>query len=366
MRMAGAIPVSHTTKTVTTLILSVLVCGCRSATSYRAADLPAGWHATEVSTPGAIDLSLMARQSANTDQIYPGDVLEITVATGVEERTPQTWPVRVSADGQANVPLVGLVQVAGLMLPEAEEEIRRVSVQREIYRDPHVAVLMKQRRMIRVRIVGAVKSPGVYDLPAAGSDLLAALVAAGGFSEKAGTVVEIRHPNASQPLAQARAPTGVMLASFVESPEAPPRTVRVDLTHGSADPGEIDLHVEDGSVIVVLEKNKHSVSILGLVQRPGNYELPAGESLRVLDAIALAGGLRVSVANRVQLIRRVEGEANPAVIRILLNKAKRDGQENLVLAGGDIISVEETPTTFMVETLRSFLHFGFTSAIPGI
>ncbi len=223
MRIAGTIPVSTTaTKAVTTLLLGVWMCGCRSATTYRAADLPTSWRAVEVSSPGAIDLSLMARQSANTDQIYPGDVLDITVATGVEEQLPQTWPVRVAADGQVNIPLVGPVRVAGLMLPEAEEEIRQVSVQREIYRDPHVAVLMKQRRMIRVRVVGAVESPGVYELPAAGSDLLAALVAAGGFNEKAGTVVEIRHPNSTQPLTQASAPTGVMLASFVESPERHP------------------------------------------------------------------------------------------------------------------------------------------------
>ncbi len=53
------------------------------------------------------------------------------------------------------------------------------------------------------------------------------------------------------------------------------------------------------------------------------------------------------------------------VIRICLNRAKSDGQENLVLAGGDIISVEETPTTFIVETIRGLLRFGFTSTIPG-
>ena len=142
-------------------------------------------------------MSTIARQSATTDLVYPGDVLEITVATGIEEQTPQNWPLRVADDGQINLPLVGPVRVAGLTLTEAEQEIRRLSVQREIYREPHVVVLMKQRRMIRVRVVGAVESPGVYDVPAAGSDLLAALVAAGGLSEKAGTWVEIRHPNAS-------------------------------------------------------------------------------------------------------------------------------------------------------------------------
>ena len=111
------------------------------------------------------------------------------------------------------------------------------------------------------------------------------------------------------------------------------------------------------SVVVVLEKAQQSVSVIGLVQRPGNYELPTDETLRLLDAIALAGGLRVSVANRVQVIRRVPDREEPVVIQASLRTAKRDGQENLVLAAGDIVSVEETPTTFVVETIRGFLGF---------
>ena len=142
--------------------------------------------------------------------------------------------------------------------------------------------------------------------------------------------------------------------------------MRVDLANDVAVTSELDLHVEDGSVVVVLEKTKQSVSVIGLVQRPGNYELPTDETLRVLDAIALAGGLRVSVANRVRVIRRVPDREDPVVVDVSLRTAKRDGQENLVLAAGDVVSVEETPTTFLVETIRGFLRFGFTSAIPGI
>ena len=53
---------------------------------------------------------------------------------------------------------------------------------------------MQQRQKIVVRVVGAVEKPGVYDLPSAGSDLLSAIVAAGGLADNAGTLVELRHP----------------------------------------------------------------------------------------------------------------------------------------------------------------------------
>ena len=257
--------------------------------------------------------------------------------------------------------------MVGLTLTQAEQQIRRLSVQREIYREPHVAVLMKQRRMIRVRVVGAVDVPGVYELPAAGSDLLAALVAAGGLNEKAGTVIEIRHPNAARPLAQGGGPRGRDVGLLCGIPGSPHRTVRVDLREPSAVASELDLHVEDGSVVVVLEKTKRSISVIGLVRRPDNYELPTDETLRVLgrhragrwtECLGGQPGSRHSPCARpggTDRDRRVPEEA-----------AKRDGRENLVLAAGDIVSVEETPTTFLVETVRGFLRFGFSSAIPGI
>jgi hypothetical protein len=57
---------------------------------------------------------------------------------------------------------------------------------------------------------------------------------------------------------------------------------------------------------------------------------------------------------------------NPVVIAVSVKRAKRLGKENLVLAPGDIVVVEETPITMAVETVRGFIRFGFNSAIPGL
>jgi polysaccharide export outer membrane protein len=333
---------------------------------YRAQDLPTELRAPDLAAAHRIDLAAIARQSLNADVIYPGDVLEVTLATGVEEREPHTWPLRVSEQGGIEVPLVGPLEVAGLALTEAEQRIRQVSIDRQIYRQPHVSVLMKRRQMIQVRVVGAVETPGVHELPAAGSDLLAALVAAGGLSDKAGTEIEVRHPNANQTAADQTGPEGVMLASFVESAESPPRIVRIDLADMDQDSSQLDLHVEDGSVVLVREKTKRSVSVIGLVQRPDNYELPADEPLRVLDALALAGGPTVSIADKVRVIRHTKDQEDPVTVAVSIKRAKQIGKENLLLTAGDVVVVEETPTTFVVETIRGFIRFGFTSAIPGL
>jgi polysaccharide export outer membrane protein len=345
---------------------TLLLCGCQSVADYRAAKLPTEFRALAEPSTRQVDLSAIASHAINQNVIYPGDILEITLATGLEEDQPQTWSLRVADSGAIQVPLVGDIDVAGLSLTDAEQWIRQVSVERQIYRQPHVSVQMKRRKTIEVRVIGAVKLPGVYHLPAAGSDLLSALVAAGGMTDEAGMIIEIRHPSSTVAASSAVGPEGVALASFVSSPEAPERLVRVDLSELNRSESPPDLHMEDGTVVMVMQRESRTISVIGLVRRPDNYELPTDETLRVLDALALAGGPTVSVADKVRVIRHLPDKEDPVVIAVSIRNAKRRGKENLVLAPGDVVVVQETPTTVVVETIRGFIRFGFTSAIPGL
>jgi polysaccharide export outer membrane protein len=337
--------------------------GCRSIVEYTARDLPPEIRSLSDRGPKNVDLSRIARQSISANVIYPGDVLDVTIASGAETTPPQPVPIRVDDQGNVELPLVGSVTVGGLSLTDAEGAIQQAGIEKRIYRRPQVTVLMRERRTIQVRVIGAVTKPGIYELPAAGSDLLAAIVAAGGLTDEAGTQVEVRHPNGLQAAKTAQS-SGVMLASF-EDGERPQRTVRIDLQEtGRRSPAELE--VEDGSVVMVMPKTMKSISVIGLVRRPGNYELPKDEPLRVLDALALAGDRTLSIANKIHVIRQVPDRDQPVVIGVSIRKAKASSAENLVLAPGDVISVEETPVTFIVDTIRGFIRFGFSSAIPGV
>jgi polysaccharide export outer membrane protein len=68
----------------------------------------------------------------------------------------------------------------------------------------------------------------------------------------------------------------------------------------------------------------------------------------------------------VQVIRQSPWSDEPIVIQSSVRDAKSNSMANLRLAPGDIVSVEETPTTLVVGTIREFVRFGFTSAIPGL
>ena len=139
--------------------------GCQQGGAYQASSLPTEFMAVRRPAVHEIDLSQLARASAQSERIYPGDVLDVTIATGMEQEQPLTWPMRTADDGTVNIPLVGNVYVSGMVLEEAELAIQQESIRRGVYRHPHVSVLIKNRRTNQVTVVGAVNEPNVYDLP---------------------------------------------------------------------------------------------------------------------------------------------------------------------------------------------------------
>jgi protein involved in polysaccharide export with SLBB domain len=78
----------------------------------------------------------------------------------------------------------------------------------------------------------------------------------------------------------------------------------------------------------------------------------------------MAGGINSSVANKIYVIRRPSGDEDAAVIQVSLHDAKRDGTENLRLASGDIVSVEQTLPTVALDAIKSFVRIGFSSRVP--
>ena len=311
--------------------------------------------ARPASDASRLDLSGLAQSSVRAEQIYPGDVLEVTIATGVEEKAPTPWKLRVADNGVVEIPLVGQVQVAGMLLLDAEQVIRRESINRKIYRDPHIAVLLHSHRTIGVTVVGAVQKPGTYKLPMGDADLLHALLAAGNLTDNASTIVEIRTLGP---------PPGSPAPQFQNQP-VQNRAVRIDLQQATRGMMS-DLRIQDGAVVMVMEQTPKTVQVIGLVKRPDRHEIEPGRELRLLDAIALGGGRTTQLADKVYVVRNLEGSPKPILIEASVSKAKQGGSENLLLAPGDVVSVEETPLTFTVGTIQNFIRFGFSAAIPGL
>jgi polysaccharide export outer membrane protein len=97
---------------------------------------------------------------------------------------------------------------------------------------------------------------------------------------------------------------------------------------------------------------------LGLVTKPGEFPFPPNQELRVLDALAIAGGCSSPVAEKVLVIRHLPNHKEPVKIAVSIQAAK-SGQENITLAPDDTVMVEQTPETVVLDLLKTFIHFGF-------
>jgi polysaccharide export outer membrane protein len=348
------------------LWLAAICSGCQHGRAYRASELPQRLQAQRIRSASSLNLSKLADQSESVEVIRPGDVLNVSLATGLEEGEPASWLQRVSPDGHVTVPLVGAVAVGGMRLTEAERAIREAAVQRDVYRHPNVAVAFERRESNRIIVAGAVEDPGVKELPVAASGLVDALVAAGGLAEDASSVVELRRPSASRLTARlAEGAGGVIPAGHEMDAAGGAAPVQVDLEQLETQDGTLP-PLEDGTVLTVVRRPPPTVSVVGLVQKPGRYDIPYDTDMRLLDALALGGGRTLEIADKVSIVRTVPGSTEPALITASVKRAKGDGRENIRLAPGDVISVDETPTTFTINLIRDFVGLGFTSPLPGL
>jgi len=359
----------------------LLLAGCHRG-AYQASKLPHAYAAPVVRSAQHLDLSRLSQSSQRNEVVYPGDMINVGIATGLETRGATSWMLRVDDRGSVNVPLIGDVDIGGLELTEAEAAIHNASVEREIYRNPQVSVAVQKRRANAVTVLGAVEKEGTYQLASNQSDLLSALVAAGGFSKDADTVVEIRTPAA--PVTRTTARTGaaaeseivaggdaedpgrVTLASLGEDNDAPAdrpaplQSTRIDLTRTDAQ--SANYHVQDGGVVMVMRRPKQTMQVSGLVKKPGQFEMPVDQELHLLDAVALAGGLTTEFADKVIIVRGSNGGRESIMISASLDKAKRDHRENIALGVGDVVYVEQTPLTFTMTELQKYIRFTVSAA----
>ena len=92
-----------------------------------------------------------------------------------------------------------------------------------------------------------------------------------------------------------------------------------------------------GEVIHIPESRQ--ILVMGEVARPGAFSLTVGG--RVLDLLALAGGLRTSYADQEVIIARQGPEGDQVWITDYHSLINRPTDHNLLLAGGDIVFVPE-------------------------
>lgn len=256
-----------------------------------------------------------------------GDLLQITV---FESKSLNTT-VRVSSRGNITLPLLGEIKVKGLTAREAEIQIEKLYRAKYI-KDPHVSVFVQEHMSQRVTLVGQFKEPGTYEYPSKQS-LLDVMALAGGLTEKAGNMVQIRRHSARP---------------------GEPNVLVVDLDQLIKE-GRTDLNVGINGGDIVFAPEAGHFFVDGAVRRPGSY--PIREKTRLREALVTAGGIRPwGLKDSLVLIRDV-GEKGREGFEIDL---KNPDNQEMEIKDGDIIVVKTSSWGNMVH------GGGIQIGVPGL
>ncbi len=366
-----------------TLNLLAIIClsltGCHGANHFYAEDtyfgrkLPASMRLAERPKVLTVDMTRLAGGAGDSNTINTGDVLEVKIAAGLSEKDQITMGARVADDGTISLAEIGFVSVVGIEPSGAESLIRTAAISKELFYNPAVTVRVTDRRMNTVKVLGAVKKPGLYKLPPNSSDIVSALAAAEGLADDAGQNIEVRNPvtrtrgdrpaiagdptlpysNVSHTADSAASSSGASSSGGMDS-------YSINLI-SAAKAGDGQYLVADGGVIMVEKRDPEVIYIQGLVRKPDRYEFPVGEDLHLLEAIALAGGVSNQLANKIYVVRKTAQGQNPAVIEVSYRAMTHSDDSNILLGPGDVVKVAHTPATVLMEALN-IIRFGVNSS----
>jgi len=267
--------------------------------------------AGQAGTASTVPQSPLSRDSFSTNvtgaqvALGPGDLLEITVFD-----TPElAQRARVSSEGTITMPLIGEITVRGLWPNELEKMIRSKLIDGHFLKDPQVNVFVAEYAGQVAYITGEVNKPGAYSLLR--SHRLRDLISvAGGLTLRAGNAVTIAHEgDAAQPS-------------------------RVDLSDSDENHGNPEIMPGDNITV----GQSGIVYVLGDVERPGGFIIDRRSSLSVMQALALAEGIKSSASlSKARLIRtnQEQREEIPLDLRKILKSQRPD----MLLQAGDIIFV---------------------------
>jgi len=272
--------------------------------------------------------ALSSRRTSQRDyRIGPQDLLEISVF----EAEKLNKSVRVSSQGNINLPLLGILKVKGLTAEELEKEIRSLLAEKYI-QDPQVNVLIKEYRNQRISVMGSVKNPGVFDVTGS-KTVLDMLAMAGGLREDAGQLLFLLRPPKLEEETSKREK---------RDEELKPEAFVIDL-EGLLGEGNLGLNLSllHGDVINVPVAGK--VFVGGQVKSPGGFM--RGKKMTLSQAIISAGGLNFKAnGSETKIIRYSEKGTDKEVLTFNAYTILKGKTEDPYLKENDIIFV---PTSGM-------------------
>lgn len=273
-------------------------------------------------------------------KIGPGDVIDISVT-----QSPQLTRTGVRVNNQGTIQLSMLDEE----IPAAcrtEKELAELVKERykKFLLNPNVLVTIQQFNSSPVAVIGAVNTPGRFQLqrPLRIAELLAFV---NGTSARAGNSIEIMR-NRSLPYCN---------GSELVTPEVTgDEFISLNLAEVFSGGETANPYVKAGDIIRVGEAVISQAYIIGNVKSA--KAIPLNEPITLSRAIAMADGLAPEAqADKIVIRREVKGSLTRTEIVANLKQIKLQKIDDILLQANDIIEVPGPKQSFLRDLYKGFL-----------
>lgn len=259
-------------------------------------------------------LSFAQDPSVTEYKIGPKDLIEISVI-GFQELNRQ---YRVSEEGKIGLPYLGEISVEGLSRLELEKRLTQL-LQEKYLEKPQVTVVIVEHQSRRVFLIGAVTTPGPYELMGR-LTLLKLISQAGGLTPESGDeIIVIR-----------QLPDGQKTSLKV--------SVENLLLKGDA---SLDIPLQADDVVSIPVDKIIQVYVTGQVREPGALSVRRSNIPTLLRAIAQAGGFTERASKGGVAIKRIDGAGKETRIKVNVDDIIKGKKKDIQLQENDVVIVPE-------------------------
>jgi polysaccharide export outer membrane protein len=258
--------------------------------------------------------SSVSMEGASPEASVPGPIAAGETLEVAEYHTPEFHSVvRVTAEGQVTLPLIGDIKVAGLDEATAARVIADTLVAKGMLLHPQVTVLVTAVVGQDVTVLGEVARPGVYPF-GAHHRLLDLISAAAGLNVTAGGLVNILHRD-----------------------DETPQMVTLDFNQAGR--AEQNPELRPGDTVQVSRAGL--VYVVGDVNRPGGFTLDLAQRTTVLQALSLAWGPSQNAALTKAVLIHASNDGRTVTV-LNLKRMLRGQDPDIPVAERDILFVPDS------------------------
>jgi polysaccharide export outer membrane protein len=287
-------------------------------------------------------------QGDNHYRIGPGDLLDVTVFN----RPQLSREARVDMRGSIKLPLIEAdIQATCRTEGELASEIAALYRDRKYLKTPQVYVTVKDYQSQLVAVLGAVNSPGRFQLQRRIRLLELLVFHAGGPAQNAGSSIRILSTKSSS--------CEVAAVKALPPDTANTGTEQTIVSYNLEDLLQGDdasnPYVNPGDIVTIPEAKQ--ALIVGNVLRP--MAIPLTEPITLTRAIAMSGGtLPDTKSDKIRIVRQLQGGRGTMDIFVDLTAINKRQAEDIALEGGDIVDV---PTKIGIQSILKGL---FRTMVP--